>query len=226
MNTNTKIQLILRAGLITILFSVTGHLQAQDWQNDRKINVVFGLTQPLLVDGFNIEGNYIHNRFIFDYSHGVSLDFADASVTPELKDQGLAVHMPWTTGFGVGYRLKEWLNVRLEPKWHRFEFYYDGETQNDQNQITAYNIFSFGVGIYGNYEPFKNKESFLKGILIAPSIRFWPTVSSTLEGDSYSYQNKVTDKEEKIDVLNPGIGFTPFVFNISIGYTFDLRGTK
>ena len=97
-----KIQNSVRAFLFLMLTSMAFHSQAQDWKTDKKVNVVFGLTQPLLVKGFNIEGNYIHNRLIFDYSHGVSLDFSESSVTPDLKRQGLAVHMPWTTGFGVG----------------------------------------------------------------------------------------------------------------------------
>lgn len=218
-----KTQNLFRGIFIIVITSLPFHLQAQDWKTDKKINVVFGLTQPLLVKGFNIEGNYIHNRFIFDYSHGVSLDFSGASVTTDLKSQGLAVHMPWTTGFGIGYRLKEWINIRVEPKWHRFEFYYDGEAQNSANQITSYNTMSIGLGLYGNYQPFKNKSSFLKGIMISPSIRFWPTVSSTLKDDKFTYLNKKTEKAEEIKVLDPGIGFSPFVFNVSIGYSFDLK---
>ncbi len=213
----------MRGLLIIAAFLATVTLQAQDWKTEKKVNIVFGLTQPLLVSGFNIEGNYIHNRFIFDYSHGVSLDFSGSSATPDLKRQGVAVHMPWTTGFGVGYRLKEWLNVRFEPKWHRFEFYYDGETQTQANQITSFNIVSLGVGLYGHYQPFKNQTSFLKGIMIAPSIRFWPTVSSTLKEDLFTYNNKVTKAKEEIKTLGSGIGFTPFVFNISVGYSFGLK---
>lgn len=213
----------MRGLLIVAAFLATVTLQAQDWKTEKKVNIVFGLTQPLLVSGFNIEGNYIHNRFIFDYSHGVSLDFSGSSATPDLKRQGVAVHMPWTTGFGVGYRLKEWLNVRFEPKWHRFEFYYDGETQTQANQITSFNIVSLGVGLYGHYQPFKNQTSFLKGIMIAPSIRFWPTVSSTLKEDLFTYNNKVTKAKEEIKTLGSGIGFTPFVFNISVGYSFGLK---
>ena len=216
------IQHSIALGIVLLLLTSTTSI-AQDWTNDRKVNVVFGLTQPVFVQGFNIEGNYIHNQFIFDYSHGVSLDFSDVSVTGELREQGVAVHMPWTTGFGVGYRLTEWLNVRAEPKWHRFEFYYDDDTQMAANEITSYNTFSFGVGIYGNYQPFKNNNSFLKGILIAPSIRFWPTVSSTVKEDAFSYLNRNTEQLETIEVLDPGLGFTPFIFNISVGYSFDLR---
>ena len=199
---------------------------AQEWKTDRKINVLFGLTQPLLVDGFNIEGNYIHNRLIFDYSHGVSLDFSGSSTTTELEMQGVTVHMPWTTGFGVGYRLNEWLNIRVEPKWHRFEFYYEGESQTSLNEIDSYNTFSLGLGLYGNFQPFKNSTSFIKGIMVAPSIRFWPTVSSSLEGDSFTYNNKNTGAMETIEVLDPGVAFTPFIFNVSIGYSFDLKKKK
>jgi len=196
---------------------------AQEWTTDRKINVLFGLTQPLLVDGFNIEGNYVHNRLIFDYSHGVSLDFSGTSATLDLERQWVEVHMPWTTGFGVGYRLNEWLNVRVEPKWHRFEFYYEREPQSSINEITSYNTFSLGLGLYGNFQPFKNSTSFIKGIMVAPSLRFWPTVSSTLDGDSFTYNNRSTGTIETIEVLNPGIGFTPFIFNISIGYSLNVR---
>ena len=221
-----KKQNSFRAMSIIVLTLITFHLQAQDWKKDKKINVLFGLTQPLLVDGFNIEGNYIHNRFIFDYSHGVSLDFSESSVNTELREQGVAVHMPWTTGFGVGYRFNEWLNLRVEPKWHRFEFYYDDEPQTNENEIISYNTFSLGLGLYGNFQPFKNKTSFLKGIMVAPSIRFWPTVSSTLDGDSFTYNNKNTQTDGTIKVLDPGIGFTPLIFNISIGYSFDLKKVK
>lgn len=212
-----------RVFLIVAFCSVTIHLQAQDWKTDRRINVLFGLTQPLLVSGFNIEGNYIHNRFIFDYSHGVSLDFSENAVSADLKEQGVVVHMPYTTGFGVGYRFTEWLNLRVEPKWHSFEFYYQGEAQNMDTEITSYNTFSLGLGLYGCFYPFKNASSFVNGFMIAPSIRYWPTVSSTLEGNSYSYYNKNTNTTEEITTLDPGIGFTPWVFNISIGYSFNLK---
>ncbi len=210
--------------LIIVLASISFHSQAQEWKTEKRVNLLFGLTQPLLVDGFNIEGNYIHNRLIFDYSHGVSLDFSGNSVTTELMEQGVAVHMPWTTGFGVGYRFNEWLNLRVEPKWHRFKFYYDDEPQTSENEITSYNTFSLGLGLYANFRPFKNNTSFLKGIMVAPSVRFWPTVSSTLDGDSFTYNNKNTQADETIEVLDPGIGFTPLIFNISIGYSFDLKG--
>lgn len=218
-----KLNISIKTMLIIVISSISLQSNAQDWKSEKKVNVVFGLTQPIFAKGFNIEGNYIHKRLIFSYSHGVSLDLAGTTVTPEIREQGVAVHLPYTTGFGIGYRLKEWVNVRIEPKWHRFEFYYDDETQNSSSQITAYNTMTIGIGVYGHYQPFKNKTSFLNGIMISPSIRFWPTISSTLEGNSYNYLNKNTGKSEEIKTLDVGPGFTPFIYNISIGYSFGLK---
>jgi hypothetical protein len=220
----TKIQLkMARTALAMILTIPAISVIAQEWKSEKKVNVLFGLTQPLLAKGFNVEGNYIHNRLIFDYSHGVSLDFSGTSATKELRRQHVAVHLPWTTGFGIGYRLKEWLNVRIEPKWHRFELYYDGETQNVDSKIISYDTFSLGLGLYGAYRPFKHKENFLSGLLISPSVRYWPAVSSTLKDDNFTYRNKHTNDTERLETLDPGIGFTPLVVNISVGYSFSVK---
>ncbi len=207
--------------VLTMLL-MSPNMRAQDWTEDRKVNVVFGLTQPLFAKGANIEGNYIKNQWIFGYSHGVSLDLSGPTATEALRNQGVAVHMPYTTGFGIGYRLAEWVNVRIEPKWHRFEYYYDGDEQTSSSQIASYNTFTLGLGLYGHYQPFKDATSFLKGIMIAPSVRFWPTISSTLEGDRFTYLNRNTGKNEELSTLDPGFGFTPFIINVSIGYSFDL----
>jgi len=214
---------LLKAFVTLLIIAAGFNANAQDWKSDKKINILFGLSQPLLAHGFNIEGNYINGRFIFDYSHGASLDFDGNSVTPDLRKQGVAVHMPYTTGFGLGYRLKEWLNVRVEPKWHSFEFYYENEPQNINTRITAYKTFSLGIGLYGSYQPFKNKDTFLKGFMISPSIRFWPTVSSNLPNGGFTYFNKNTSTNEEIKKLDPGILFTPLVINVGIGYSFQLK---
>ena len=220
--TQLKTHVVKSLILIQILAAgLTG--RAQDWKREKRANILFGLAQPALAKGFNIEGNYIHNRFIFDYSHGASLDFSGNLLPNSLKGQQLAIHEPWTTGFGIGYRLKEWINIRVEPKWHKFEFYYDGEPQNNSTLITSYETFTLGLGVYGDYRPFKNKNNCLKGFLIAPSVRFWPTVSSSLKGDKFTYVNKRTGALEEIKTLDAGSGFTPIVFNVSIGYSFQLK---
>ncbi len=197
--------------------------QNSDWKNDTKVSVLFGLTQPIFASGFNIEGNFIHKRLIFDYSHGASLDFDGELVTDELQRQGVAVKVPYTTGFGLGYRIREWVNLRVEPKWHRNEYYYEGETQNEANLIAADNTFSLGLGLYGFYQPFRQQDNFLKGITVNPSVRFWPVVSSSFEDDQFSYINKNTGGPEVLKTLDPGVGFTPWVINLGVGYTFDFK---
>ncbi|MGD1840594.1 MAG: hypothetical protein ACFB0B_06815 [Thermonemataceae bacterium] len=189
---------------------------------ETRVNLLFGLSQPLFVDGFNIEGNFFYNRIAFDYSHGVSLDFTGSAITGELADQQLEVHMPYTTGFGIGYRFNEWFNLRLEPKWHRFELYYEGISQESQSPIVAYNTFSLGLGAYINWLPFKRQDNFLKGIMVAPSIRFWPRVSSSLEEDVFTYFNERTNEQVTHNAMEAGVGNTPFIFNVSIGYSLKL----
>ncbi|RYU91900.1 hypothetical protein EWM62_00200 [Mucilaginibacter terrigena] len=213
----------LKALFTIIVLSLSLGTYAQDWKTEKRFDVLFGLAQPVLAKGFNIEGDYINNRFIFDYSHGASLDFSGKLVPTELRKQNIAIHEPWTTGFGVGYRLKEWLNVRAESKWHKFEYYYDGEPQNAGTQITSYQTFTMGVGVYGSYQPFKKKDNFLKGFLISPSVRFWPTVSSSLKNDKFTYLNKTTNTVEEIKTLDAGSNFSPIVVNISVGYSFQLK---
>jgi hypothetical protein len=220
--THLKKQLLKILFIVSII-SIGSRTYAQDWKSEQKVNVLFGLAQPVLAKGFNIEGNYIYKRFIFDYSHGASLDFSGNLVPAGLRKQHIAIHEPWTTGFGVGYRLKEWLNVRVEPKWHKFEYYYNGESQNSNTEITSYRTFSLGVGLYGSYQPFKKKDNFMKGFIISPSVRFWPTVSSSLKDGQFTYFNKQTNTVEEIKTLDPGTNFTPVVVNISVGYSFQLK---
>src|SRR5450432_396850 len=184
--------------LVALFFIASGlSAKAQDWKTAEKFNVLFGLSQPVLCHGFNFEFNYIHKRIIFDFSQGVFLEFKGNALPNELRNQGVDLHMPWTVGFGVGYRISEWLNLRVEPKWHRFEFYYDNENKYQSNQITSYNTFTLGLGLYGSYQPFKKKENLLKGITIAPSIRYWPTVASTKK-NNFTYFNKSTESNQEI----------------------------
>jgi hypothetical protein len=160
---------------------------------------------------------------LIDFSTGVLLEFKGGTLPNALKAQGIDLHMPWTTGFGVGYRLTEWLNIRIEPKWHRFEYYYDDESKYQASEITSYNTFTLGLGLYGSYQPFKNKENFLKGIMIAPSIRYWPTIASSLKGNQFTYADQHTGADETIKTYGPGIGLTPLVINVSVGYSFHVK---
>jgi hypothetical protein len=221
---NTKRTFAPLTCILVLLFTLILEVRAQqnpEEKFDTRINVLFGLTQPLFAKGFNIEGNFLYKRLAFDYSHGVSLDFSGNTVSGELKEQHLQVHVPYTTGFGIGYRFVPWLSLRVEPKWHRFEIFYE-ESQSESNQIVSYNTFSLGLGLYANWRPFKNSPNALKGIMIAPSIRYWPTVSSTLSGDEFVYDNRITGNAETHHRMEAGINNTPIVFNVSVGYSFNL----
>ena len=206
--------------LLTVLLSNRMYSQNSEQELKNSVKLVFGMNQ-LLIDGFNVEANVFYKRLAFDYSHGFSLDFSNSILTGDVKDQKLEVHIPYSTGFGIGYRFNDWFNLRLEPKWHKFEVYYDGDVQNDNNQITSYSTFTLGIGAYFDWKPFKNSKGFLKGITIAPSVRYWPKISSDLDDDKISYFNKKTNKTETHEAMEIGMGNTPFFINVSIGYSID-----
>ena len=113
--------------LVLVCFSFVLSLNAQVQKEtcelmETRVNLLFG-TNQLLLGGFNIEGNLFYKRLVFDYSHGVSLNIDNEFLDDTNQNYGIDVHMPWTTGFGIGYRLNNWLNIRAEPKWHKFELY-------------------------------------------------------------------------------------------------------
>lgn len=217
-----KTQAKLIVTTVLVLLPVIASLAQSEKTLPTRVNVVFGLNQ-LLAKGFNVEGNVFYKRLALDYSHGVSLDFTGSALTGAVKDQKLAVHLPYTTGFGVGYRFNKAFNIRVEPKWHRFEIYYDGDGQNTNNRITAYTTFTLGLGAYYNWQPFANSKGIAKGFVVVPSVRFWPKLSSTLKDDQFIYQNKVTGKQEVHKSMEVGFGNTPWVLNISVGYSFGLN---
>ena len=199
-----------------LAFSLQSHAQEQF---DNQVNLLFGLSQ-IALNGYNVEVNLAYDRLIFDYSHGVSLNISNTFLEQGRdKDQGLAIHIPWTTGLGIGYRFTNWLNMRVEPKWHRFELYYDGDLQTEGNRIGTYTTFSLGVGIYAHWRPFKRQNNFLKGLMIVPSARWWPQLSSSLDKDLLVYDNKVTRQTESHKAREIGIDNSPFFYNISVGYS-------
>ena len=211
----------LFSALLPMVLGLTVH--AQDWKTDKRVNLLFGLSQPLVAHGFNVEVNYIHNRFIFDFSQGLGLTFSGTTLPSDLQQQEVEVHMPWTAGFGIGYRFTDWINLRVEPKWHRFEFNYQNGEQLTSNEITSYNTFTLGLGLYGCWLPFKKKTNALRGIMISPSVRYWPTLHSTLPGNSFSYYNTTTESLQEIKTYGPGIKLSPWIVNVSIGYSFEFK---
>ena len=183
-----------------------------------RFSLLFGLQQPLILGGGNVEINYFTKRMSFDYSHGFSLDLPVAGA---FKDNRLALHLPYTTGFGVGYRFTSFFDVRFEPKLHSWEVYADGVDQSSANRISAFRTVTLGVGAYYRYMPFRNSPSpFLQGITTSSSIRYWQNVGSSQPDNTFSCTNKATGKTEVLKVPNIGIANTPLIVNIAVGYTF------
>ena len=53
--------------------------------------------------------------------------------------------------------------------------------------------------------------------------RFWPALWSSLPGDKFVYNNRLTDQQETHHRMQAGIANTPVVINVSVGYSFALR---
>lgn len=206
--------------LFLLLFSAQV-LTAQQAKFENRVNLVFGLGQ-ITQGGFNVEGNLFYDRFVFDYSHGVALSVTNDQLEPgNDRNQGLDIHLPWTTGFGVGYRFTDWLNLRLEPKWHKYELYYHDTDYTNQNLIADYTTFTLGLGLYANWRPFKRQNNLLRGFMIVPNFRWWPKISSSLEGNQLSYYNTQSESQEVHQAREIGLGNTPFFYNISVGYSLS-----
>lgn len=200
------------------LLTTTAVAQHDKLLETNRFSILAGLIQPLALKGYNVEINYFTSRMSFDYSHGVSLDPPSIGA---LKKQGLTLHLPYSTGFGVGYRINSFLDVRLEPKLHSWEVYFAEDTQTRLNRLAQYKTFTLGVGCYYRYLPFRKSQNvFLRGITTSTSIRYWQNIGSTLSRDQFSFDNRVTEKQETLKAANIGIANTPIVFNVAIGYTF------
>lgn len=210
--------IIVAIAILTISSAFAQTSEKKKLLYSNKFSVLFGTLQPLVAQGFNMEINYTTNRMIFDYSHGISLD---PPTVGDYETQKIALHIPHTTGFGIGYRISSFLDVRFEPKLHSWEIYNEGDEQNNTTLIKKFNTFTLGIGVYYRYMPFKNSENkFLQGITTSTSIRYWQNVGTTLSNDEFSYLNKTTNKTETLKAPNIGIANSPIIFNMGIGYTF------
>ena len=212
--------LIIAVAIATIgISSVFGQAKPKkELLYSNKFSVLFGMLQPVVAQGFNMEVNYTTKRMIFDYSHGISLD---PPVVGDFKTQKIVLNIPTTTGFGIGYRFTSFFDVRFEPKLHTWKVYNEDEAQNENSLIKKFNTFTLGVGAYYRYMPFKNSDNkFLQGITTSTSIRYWQNVGTTLRNDEFSYLNKTSKKTETLKAPNIGIANSTIIFNIAVGYTF------
>lgn len=200
------------------LTSVAQKNPRQELPYSNRFSLMFGLLQPLALKGGNVELNYFTKRMSFDYSHGFSLDLP---VVGAFKTNKLALHIPYTTGFGVGYRFSSFFDLRFEPKLHSWEVYADNKEQIATNRIAAFRTFTLGLGAYYRYMPFRNSTSqALQGITTNVSVRYWQNVGTTLSRDEFTYADPTTGKKEMIKAPNIGLANTPLIVNFAIGYTF------
>ena len=196
-------------------------LRAQKNKEDKtQFSVVLGLNQPIVTHGFNVEVNYWMKKIVFDYSHGFGLQFTGNLVSEDAKSQQLNFNIKHSLGVGFGYRITKSLNLRLEPKLHIWEMYYRDKFKSEEGKITSYKTYTLGLGAYYRWLPFAKSESFIRGITISPSVRWWPNIATSLENNKLNYFNQRTGRNEVHKANNIGVSNSPFFANVSIGYTF------
>jgi hypothetical protein len=185
-----------------------------------EFSLLLGLNQPIVLQGFNVEANYWTKKFVIDYSHGFGLKFRDNLVTQEARDQHLAFNITHTLGLGFGYRFTDGFNLRIEPKVHIWEMYYDDNFRSSSGRIKTYNTYTLGLGAYYRWLPFAKSEGALRGLTIAPSVRWWPNVATSLDNGEYNYYNDRTSRNEVHKANNIGVANTAWFANVSVGWTF------
>ncbi|WP_141491670.1 hypothetical protein [Longimonas halophila] len=160
-----------------------------------------GLSQPLLLSGANIAASYKTDRWVVEYSHGMWLSYDRVGRTDAERAQDLDLDSPWTTGFGLGYRLPWRFDLRVEFKAHRYRVTPPGSAS------FAYTTFSIGPAL--NYH-----QPVYNGLGFDLTVRFWPNVTTTIKDDQQAF----VDSEGNQQVHNAhDLGVFP---NVSLTYTF------
>jgi hypothetical protein len=163
--------------------------------------LLFGLNQPIVLHGGNVEINYLTRNWVFEYSHGFLLNLSPNrtfTMTQAERDQNLDISLPFSTGGGIGYRFTDNFNLRAEVKAHRYEV-------NRGSVSFAYTTWSVGLGAYYYWYPF-GKEHFV----VTPSLRFWPNVASTLDNGEYRFADGQAHRAHDFSLFA----------NVSVGYRF------
>lgn len=223
-----KISTLLFIGLVATL-GFNASISAQDqprrpqFPYSNRFTVGGGISQ-LLLGGFNVQGEYTTNRMVFDYSHGFNISLTGQAASLVAQDQKLSEKLTSTLGIGIGYRITPTLDIRFEPKLHSYEVFYNGSGETAANRLTTYRTVTLGVGAYYRYYPFRSQTNALAGILVMPSVRYWPNVWSSLANDKLTYANKITNRTETYRAAPQGFpGTGGLLANVTVGYTFGWR---
>ena len=205
---------------LTLACAAVAQTATPGFFSGKRFSILTGLNQPLVFRGFNVEVNYWTKKWVFDYSHGFNLHADGKLVGSEYEAQRLNFKITHSFGAGIGYRFTEAFSLRFEPKIHSYQTFLEGAQQTKANSIANFNTYTLGLGAYYRWLPFKKAQGIAKGITIVPSVRYWYKVASGLENNAFTYQNNKTGRQETFTAPNIGISNTPFLFNISVGYSF------
>lgn len=161
-----------------------------------RLTVLAGLIQPAFLGGANVAATYFTDRWTFEYSHGMWLKYPEVARDAETTSR---LYSPYTTGFGVGYRFTRNFDTRLEFKVHGYE----ATLVNGEN--LTYQTYSVGLGAY-------YRLHLWRGLLLEPSVRWWPNVGSSLPEGRHAFTT-VEGQSLTHEAHNLGL----FV-NVSLGY--------
>ena len=167
-----------------------------------EVGVNFGLLQ-LALGGFNVAGEVRYRRLWLEYSHGMALtlnNFGGYSLTETEKAQNLHIHVPYTTGAGVGFTLVDQLWLGVEVKAHRFDVNAPG------GPVSSYETYSVGPVL--GY-----KVNIVKGLYANAYLRYWPNVATSLNNDQIALQGT------NGTVIHSAHDWGVFA-NVAIGYAF------
>ena len=190
--------------LIFGLLGLVSFSEVAEAQQVRPLQLLTGLTQPLLLKGGNLALNYtFQNGFVVETSWGFSLDY-DSLLTDDEKAQYESIRSPLTGGFGFGFMPMKNLKILWEPKFTQFAI------KTKAGEEFDYTTYSAGFGVYYDILLWDR-------FVIQPAIKYWPRLSSTLDGNQKTFvdKNGVTQTHDARPPGNEGV-----IYNVSIGYAF------
>ena len=163
----------------------------------------YGLLQPALLRGFNAAVDVRWKRWVLSYSHGAGLKLPDETLTGAERDAGLAVNLPWSTGFGVGAVLVDELYALVDVKLHGVQVR-GADVPLDYRTLT--------VGVEVGYRLF-----LWRGLHITPVLRFWPNVYTSIDRDGVDLAvGGEIVRHEPVEQ-----GAAGFFANVLIGWAFE-----
>lgn len=167
----------------------------------------YGLTQPLLLRGFNAAVDVRVGRFIASYSHGQGLDFSrpPGALSAEEAAAGLRVIAPYSTGGGLGVTLFRELYVMADLKVHHFE-------ASAGAAITRYTTVTAGAEIGWRLFVWR-------GFHVTPVVRYWPTIWDSAPAGGVMVETADGGVVRHAPMQQ---GFRGLFANVLVGWAFDL----